>query len=167
MMTRKLNGKGGRILLSAALAFLLGMSGLNRFPTVRAESHADHADRARLTLNEGKKWETDAPLRAGMERIRTLAEGFSWGFNADERRAFANVIQGQITFLIENCELAPEADASLHVLIADIQDGAGAIAKDNSGDRGMSSIRKALELYPRYFDHPGWRISDAAATHER
>src|SRR5688572_24079265 len=38
-----------------------------------AHAHA-HGEAGVLTLNEGRRWETDAPLRLGMQRIQDAAQ---------------------------------------------------------------------------------------------
>lgn len=147
-------------LLSVGLLALLGTGAFLHLHGSHELGHRDHADTAHLKLNVGKKWETDAPLRLGMERIRTLAAGMKTSSSAVERQAFAGGIREQVDFLVTNCKLAPEADETLHVLIADMLEGADIVSKAGDADRGVAAVRKALETYPNYFDHPSWRASE-------
>ena len=61
--------------------------------------------------------------------------------------------------MVKNCKLDENADAMLHLLLADIIAGADAMAGQDSSEarKGAEKIAHALENYPTYFDHPGWR----------
>lgn len=144
-------------LLSAGLLALLGTGAFLHLHGSHELGHRDHAGTAHLKLNEGKKWDTDAPLRLGMERIRALVAGMKTSSSAVERQAVADGIRVQVDFLVKNCKLAPQADESLHVLIADMLEGADIVLNTGDADRGVAAVRKALETYPNYFDHPNWR----------
>lgn len=60
-------------------------------------------------------------------------------------------------YLVANGKLQPRADVVLHVLIARMLDGAGALAEPATRIQGVARPREALERYPQYFDHPGWQ----------
>lgn len=119
---------------------------------------AAHAESHALQLDAGRRWATDAPLRQGMTAIRALVEPLGAGQRLEPGQG-ARVAQGireQVNFLVANCKLAPQADATLHVLIGDLLRGAAELEQPGADARGVATIRAALALYPQYFDHPGW-----------
>ncbi len=152
--------KFGLIAAAGAAVILLAFAGREHF----REPHShDHGGAAEPGLNEGGKWETDEPLRIGMQRIHTLmlpllSAAPGQGADPAQAKAAANGVREQVSYLIDNCKLDPKADAVLHVLIADLLEGADALEKDASSDHGAALIGRALERYPEYFEHPGWPV---------
>lgn len=120
--------------------------------------HDSPAGAAGLKLNAGAKWPIDAPLRDGMQRIHSLVEASSADATLmpEQATATSNGVRQQVDYLIANCKLSAEADAVLHVLIAELLAGADALEKPESSAQGLDQIRQALAQYPLYFDHPGW-----------
>lgn len=123
----------------------------------------DHSDQgvAALSLNDGKRWATDEPLRIGMQRMRdavaqTLAASEPGSLSPAQAKALADTIQENVTYLIQNCKLEPKADATLHVLINELMAGAAATAASPASGDGEAKLTNALREYPKYFDHPGW-----------
>jgi hypothetical protein len=126
------------LVLAVALAFAAPA-----FAAEVAHSHGQAAEEAKLVLNQGKKWQTDAPLRQGMENIRAVvAKGAK-----DE--ALAKAVETEVAGIVQNCKLEPAADEQLHIVIAELM--AGAEAKD------AERVAKALNAYGEHFDHAGWK----------
>lgn len=117
----------------------------------------NHGASGSLQLNAGQKWESDQPLRAGMERIRELVNATNPTGRAVEMQALAKGIQQQVDYLTTHCKLPPAADETLHVMIADLLEGAELVTKENEVERGIATMRKALDAYPKYFNHADWR----------
>lgn len=149
--------------LSTALAAIC-LSLLINAPAGAAGEH-DHGHDAHaastLSLDHGKKWQTDAPLRKGMMSIKHEAMNAADAFHHDaltkpDAEKLAKHITGQVDYLVENCKLEPQADATLHVLIGDLLSGADALSKQPLSSEGLPRIVKVLQLYPDYFDHQGW-----------
>lgn len=138
-------------LIIIALALLVG-GGLAFY---HLHGHG-HGAEGGLQLNAGQKWETDQPLRVGMERIRELVSAAKAAGSPSDMQDLANGIQQQVDYLIANCKLPPAADETLHVMIADLLEGADLVTKKNDPPGGIAVMRKALETYPKYFDHAGW-----------
>lgn len=120
----------------------------------------------KLQLNAGKKWVTDASLRQAMSGInQAMAKALplihQQRFSDAQYQALAVSINQQITFAIENCKLDAGADAMLHLIIADLQDGAEVMSGKTGGDRhgGAVQVLHALKNYGQYFQHPGWRVA--------
>ena len=146
--------------LSAA-ALLSVSSGI-----VSAQDHShSHGDEklAQLTLDNGKKWATDANLRQSMGLIRDalaaeLPSIHSGKATTEQYRVLAQKTNDQIAFIVKKCKLEPKADAMFHLVLADIIAGADAMmAQDGSEARkGAEKIARAVDNYGAYFAHPGW-----------
>lgn len=119
-----------------------------------SHDHGHGAEEAKLVLNQGKKWTTDAPLRQGMENIRAaLGSGMKYG-------ALAKKVNAEVAGIVQNCKLEPEADAQLHLVIADILAGVEAMEGKVEGEtrrEGAEKLAKALDAYGEHFDHAGWK----------
>lgn len=160
------------IALVGVIVLGLGAAGWTHFRTAHAggHDHHDHASAA-LSLNDGKRWQTDEALRTGLQRIRDAAApalaAYAQGqLAAPAAKALAASFQDSVGYLMANCKLVPKADATLHVLLNDLMTGAGLLGQNPSSAEGVALIRKALQQYPEYFEHPGWRpLGDAAHSH--
>jgi len=151
------------------IAATLGTAAVLSMATQQALAQHNHhaheeAAPAQLTLNNGQKWATDDSLRMGMTHIRDavaaqLSSIHSGKATAKQYRALATKVNKQIEFMVQNCKLDPEADAKLHILLAEIIAGADAMQmKQTSKARdGAVKIVIALDNYATYFDHPGWQ----------
>lgn len=149
------------LLGTAALSLALASS-----PATAAEHRHDHgAAPARLELNDGRKWETDAPLRQGMENIRGAMDAALHGihgnrFSAAQYGALAKKVNGEVSGIVARCKLEPKADAQLHVVIAELIEGVEAMqgkAKPSRREAGAVKVVGALEKYAAHFEHPGWQ----------
>jgi hypothetical protein len=127
-------------------------------------SHAHgHEKPAQLTLDNGKKWATDDNLRLGMSRIRDalvaeLPAIHSGNTTAERYRTLAQKTNDQIAFMVKNCKLEQQADAMLHLVLADIIAGSDAMMAQGGSEarKGAEKIARALENYGAYFEHSGW-----------
>lgn len=158
--------KSSRRLFSLAIAgaalALLVIVGARYFHGAHAHEHHGDDGEAALVLNEGRRWETDATLREGMERIRDLAASMrrvlsGQRLDPTQAAAVAQGVRDEISRMIALCKLAPKADAALHVLISDMLKGADGLARPETAVESLALMRHALEQYPRYFEHPGWK----------
>jgi hypothetical protein len=132
-----------------ALAFALTFAG----PALAAGESHEHghgAVEAKLVLDHGKKWQTDAPLRKGMENIRAVLS------TRQKPEALAELINAEVAYIVQNCKLPEDADAQLHLLIAELLAGADAMKGEHPRE-GAEQVAKALNQYGEFFDHPGWR----------
>lgn len=131
-----------------------------------AEEH-DHGhhghDQAKLTLNNGAKWATDEPLREGMGRIAAAMEthaGHGAKVGADNYDALAKDINAQVNHIFQNCRLDKQADAVLHVILADVMEGSAVIEgkkPKTKPEDGIMTVVHALENYGKHFDHPNFK----------
>jgi hypothetical protein len=160
------------LILALAAAFSTAVT----LPALAAESHhhghGSHAETPhKLTLNNGRKWSTDAPLRKGMQEIRdALERAHGPGHHGEASPAkyaeLGKKMESEIAGIVMNCKLEPAADANLHVIIGELNAAAGAFkgAKPAEAERAMRRARHAVGAYDQYFDHPGFsqKVSDAA-----
>jgi hypothetical protein len=154
---------------SLALAFALFA-----LAAVWNESKAQHeheapAPSAKLVLDNGKKWPTDAPLRQGMTQIRDSLQATLPAIHAGKLdnagyQRLAGKVNADIGHIVQNCKLEPDADAMLHLVLADVISGAEIMEGKQAGtarEQGAIRIVAALNNYGAYFDHPNWK----APTH--
>lgn len=124
--------------------------------------HGHEASGATLGLNDGKKWQTDAPLRAGMEALRDELQPnvkaiHAKTFTAEQYAALAGKIEGRLVSIMSECKLPPDVDAQLHVLLVDFFDGAKVMKSEGDRMKGVVKIVRSLEAYDKHFDHPNWK----------
>ncbi|MEO5333209.1 MAG: hypothetical protein H7839_14420 [Magnetococcus sp. YQC-5] len=115
-----------------------------------------------LTLNNGKPWSTDAPLRKGMEQIQIHIQEalprIHAGTQTNKQYAtLAKKIHSHINTMIKQCKLPPDADAQLHVVLGEVIKGALTMQEQGGQASGAAKIVHALDLYGRHFDHAGWK----------
>jgi len=152
-----------RLAVLVGLVLSLGAQGI-----LAAEASHDHGGAAAsLHLNQGQKWATDAPLRQGMAHIGDAMDGamrdiHEGTLTASQYAALAKNLQGEVEFIVGNCKLDAQADAQLHLVIADIASGVEAMQdKQEQSKRrdGAGKVTAALENYATYFSHPGWKAA--------
>lgn len=154
-------------LLSVAVAAALAVA--PAISSAQATPAHDHAGHGKLALDHGKRWQTDDALRTGMTGIRQLLEpqlGAIHGgkLSAAQYGELATKVEAQVGSIVTNCKLEPNADAMLHLVIADIGGGVDAMAGKNAKVRpaqGAAQVVTALNEYGRYFNHPGWKLIKA------
>lgn len=153
------------LILALATAFSTAVA----LPALAAEQHHHgHGAQAeapqKLTLNNGRKWKTDAPLRKGMEEIRNaLEKAHGHGHHGEANPAkyveLGNKMESQIASIVMNCKLEPAADANLHVIIGELNAAADAFKGANAAEaeEAMQRAATATRAYAKHFDHPGFR----------
>jgi len=100
-----------------------------------------------------------------MDNIRAALAGDLKTIHANKAsqkqyEALAAKLESEVAYVVQNCKLDPEADAQLHLVIAEVLGGAEAMqGKEKGATRRAGAVRvvKALNEYGKYFDHPGWR----------
>jgi len=151
----------------ATTGIVLSLTVAGRVATAQDHDHEHGASSgapSALTLNQGRKWPTDASLRQGMDHIRDAMEEpmpaiYAGKADFAQFEIRARRVNEQIAFMVQNCKLDKETDAMLHLVLAEIISGAEALeGKNKDLDRrgGAMLVVHALENYARYFDHPGW-----------
>lgn len=118
---------------------------------------------AKLTLDQGRRWATDAALRRHMEELRTTLAQHGEAISADRltdehSAALAQAIERRVAAIMTDCHLEPRADANLHLVMAELVQAAEILqGKSRQGPRsGALRAVRAAQMYATYFDHPGW-----------
>lgn len=150
--------------LLAVGAFTLLSSVFATAPASAADGHR-HDSHGVLTLNQGVKWQSDDALRAGMEGIRTalaraIPQVHAGRYDAAQYQSLGETVERQVAHIVQNCKLQPEADAVLHVVIAEIGKALDTIKARPAGGRredGVIHLARALDDYAAHFEHPGWK----------
>jgi hypothetical protein len=121
-------------LLTTAVAAAVMAAALSATAFAQMTAH-DHSAAMphKLTLNQGRKWAADEPLRAGMGRIRGLVEPQLGAAHAGkltpaQYRELATQIETEVGGIVANCKLEPKADAMLRLVMADIGAGTDTMA---------------------------------------
>jgi hypothetical protein len=127
-------------------------------------AHQHEAPAHAFQLDKGKKWQTDEPLRQAMAQIRDAVAANHEAIHANrataaQYRALAAKVDDRLAYIVANCKLKPEADASLHVILTDMIAGSDQMKGADASKRraGALKVIAGLDAYPKYFDHPGWR----------
>lgn len=139
-------------------------------PALAAEDHHHHGEHGatvqKLQLNAGKKWATDAVLRQSMNEInQAMAKSLPLihkdHFGDSDYVTLATTINQKIGHAIEHCKLDAKTDAMLHLIIAELMAGAEIMEGKAAGARhdGAVRVKRALESYGRYFQHPNWKVA--------
>ena len=157
-----------KAVLTACTMPLLLLAALTVLPA-RAQHHHPAPGAIPATSEPAQRWATDAPLRAGMAKIRTAVDVLQHHehghMDPAQVVAVATQIQQQIAYMVANCKLQPQADAALHLIIAQLAAGAQAL-KDHPADLSpVPPMRQALQQYPRQFDDSTWTADEAEEAH--
>jgi hypothetical protein len=129
------------------------------------EAHGPGGAVAQLQLKDGQKWQTDAALRSGMANIRAAFDADHPAIHAGKQAdaqyaALAKRIDQQVKSIVANCRLPAEADANLHLIVADLLQGISLMRGEDparSRHDGAALIHGALNAYGKFFDDPAWK----------
>jgi len=149
--------------LVTALAAALALASTGN--TFAADPHSHAAgEQTQLVLDHGKKWPTDEPLRKGMAEIRAALAAKHKGIHngtltPGDYKALGSTVESQVATIVAQCKLEPAADANLHLVIAELLDGAAAMQGKSTATpaAGAAQVVRAVNQYGRYFNHPGWK----------
>ncbi|WP_147652630.1 DnrO protein [Vulcaniibacterium gelatinicum] len=108
----------------------------------------------------GQRWATDAPLRAGMARVRAATEALApleqGRMDAAQVRAQADEIQAAVNTIFAECRLPPEPDAALHPLLIRLMQASRALREKPADPAPLADLHAVLEHYPQMFDDQDW-----------
>ncbi|WP_417777948.1 hypothetical protein [Stutzerimonas xanthomarina] len=147
--------------LAVILVSTLGHAGATLAATGHEHGHSEGAQA--LQLDAGKRWATDAPLRQAMGIInddmrQALPAIHENRLPAASYGELAEVVRSQAAYMVENCELSADADAQLHLIIAQLLSGADAMSSEASAQRdGAVTVVGALDNYATYFVDDGFK----------
>jgi len=155
-----------KTLTAALLAIGLVAGPVGTVSADAPHAHDGHgAPTMELRLDNGRKWQTDDALRAGMSQIREVMHAslppiHSGRYSAADLSALGEWVQEQVHVVVANCKLPEEADLQLHVALTQILDGVNTMTEEGGQERGAAAIVQALNAYGDYFNHPGWKPLD-------
>jgi len=159
-----------RNLLLSLAAVVLVVTATPGQMALAAEDHHHHGESStavqKLQLNAGKKWATDTALRQSMDGInQAMATALPLihqdRFSDADYATLATTINQKVGYAIEHCKLDAKADAMLHLVIAELMAGAEIMEGKTTAARhdGALRVRRALESYGKYFQHPNWKTA--------
>lgn len=151
------------LFLTIALSLPLA-TGTALATTASTHDHG-HGSPASLELNAGQKWETDAALRQAMGELRqavntALPAVHEGSFANPQYDALGEYTNKQVAYIVENCKLEPQADAQLHIIVADLINGADIVSGKEEGHSrtdGVVKLVQAMNSYGEFFNHPAWQ----------
>lgn len=158
-----------RNILTALIALSLTAAGSAQAASNPAHAHdATHAQgggATTLQLNAGKKWETDAALRKAIGDIRRSMAASLHAIHENRLTAgayggLARQVDGAVGEIVAHCKLEAQADAQLHLIVAELLEGAEQMAgkkKPVKRRDGALKVLGALDKYGQYFDDPGFQ----------
>jgi hypothetical protein len=159
----------------ASLALLAVVPGIARAQHEHQQHgmHGSGGAVSQLQLKDGQKWQTDASLRSGLASIRTAFDADHPAIHAGKQTdaqyaTLATQIDQQVKSIVANCRLPADADASLHLVIADLLQGVSLMRGEDpqrSRHDGAALVHGALNAYGQYFDDPAWQPD--APLHEK
>lgn len=147
-----------RYLPITAIAFNCLLS----YSTVAKEHQHHHTSPQVLQLNQGAKWQIDQSLHTGMvniqQQLQLSLDAIHYNkFSHAQFAVLASAVDKQLNFIFENCQLAPQADAQLHLLLAKIMQGNDLMKSGKNKKSGAVIVLQALQEYPRYFNDSNWQ----------
>ncbi|MCC7403691.1 MAG: DUF3307 domain-containing protein [Bdellovibrionales bacterium] len=114
-----------------------------------------------LKLNQGKKWPTDKALRQNMTAIQKLmndsmAKIHEGQFADGDYLKLADQVDGNLKDIFKNCKLPVEADAQLHVILAEMTKQLMVLKKTGASPEQKHEAAMAImdshHSYETYFD---------------
>ena len=118
---------------------------------------------ATLQLDNGRQWATDEPLRAGMGRIHALVEprlAVARKLTPAQYGELGKKVGDEVGMIAAKSRLDARAGAMLGIVIADLREGAGAMAGKIPGMtplQGLTTVTMAVNDYGKHFNHPGFK----------
>lgn len=154
--------------MAALLALPLGGIVGTAIAADTAHGHHGHEVHGSMELNQGQKWEIDDALFQGMNELHQIVsialEGIEENsLKADDYTNMSGELTTQFTYIMENCNLEPEPDIQLHILLANIIQNIEVIEGKVDGEQpedGVLAMAKTLNSYGEHFNHPNWKSFD-------
>ncbi len=107
-----------------------------------------------------KKFVADQNLKKRMnivlETMMALHKNESTNVKKEYLTEIGGKIERTVQDIFKSCKLAPDADAAIHPILAEILDGAAMLKRGLSKD-GSKKIHEAFLKYESYFDHADWK----------
>lgn len=126
-------------------------------------SHHHHGANSKTTETKpAKKFIADKDLREKMNSILEAMLQLNKTMSVTEKKkqviTTGSGVESIVQDIFKSCKLAPDADAAIHPILAQILDGADMLKKGDEKN-GHEKIHQALLKYEDNFDHSGWKHS--------
>lgn len=127
------------------------------FASERVHAHRHEPARAPASAASASH-EATPELIAAMDRIRNAVEAFEHARHGHmgpaQVRALADHLDAQIAHAFSSCPLPPDADSSLHSILAIIAKASRAMHEQPEQYEPVSAMERALADYARVFNDP-------------
>lgn len=132
-------------------------------------SHESGGQNGGSTMNHGKKWEGDEVLRQGMDNIRqvmtTNQDAIKNGrLDSQDYKRLAEAVGKSVNHIVKNCKLTKEVNSAFHnIVLVDLLYTAELMRLSPTTQArraGAFGVLQSLRNYGKYFQHPGWRMSE-------
>lgn len=157
-----------RLSLALGLALLLPLSALagEHAHAEAADQHAhETAASARDAAAPTTRWQPDAPLSRGMQRVRAATAALEHGehghLDAAQVQGIAAELRAAVDEMFANCRLDPEPDAALHPLLARVLTASRALSGGEFDQAALEELRAVLARYPELFADAAWSVSQS------
>ena len=111
---------------------------------------------AKPTAVAAHRWRADAPLKAGMARVRIASDALvhlqHGHLSTQTVRALADEITAAVNDMFANCKLDPAPDAALHPLLARLLSASQALREHPTDTTPLADIRAVLVRYAELFE---------------
>ncbi len=154
--------KSGLSKFATITGMVLSLAAANTMAAPANNEHDHGHGSMELKLDNGAKWAVDAPLSRAMNNIGSAMHNnmgaiHSGELAAERYAALAMKINNEVNYMIENCNLEPDADAQLHLIIAELMEGSSAMKNEAHARDGAVKVIGAIENYVTYFDDPNFK----------
>lgn len=130
------------------------------FSTHSFAENVSHHHHHQAPAKPAKKFIADKNLKKRMSAVLETMMALHKNESMDVKKEYLTEIGGKIELTVQDifksCKLAPDADAAIHPILAEILDGAAMLKRGLRKD-GSKKIHEALLKYESYFDHADWK----------
>lgn len=147
-------------MLMAASSLSLFMVVTDTYAASPGHAHEDHHQHA-APVGDGP-WLADQTLADGMQRIEAAVGQARARGAAFDAAALSHLVQLEVVGLIENCQLAPEADAALHALLVPLLENAARLHEEGDKQAVLDALDNTLREYRNSFVAP---VGETAHAH--
>lgn len=110
-----------------------------------------------LELNDGNKWQTDAPTRKNADHLKSVTEQFrdSNPSSLTDFKQYGSDMQEGLNQMISECTMTGAEDQTLHQWFFPIMENTGAIAKTDDTEKAMHlshEIIERVQVFDQYFE---------------
>lgn len=127
---------------------------------VAADSSHAEEEGGNLSLNNGKKWKTDAGTEANVQKMKKAIADFSSRKEAalGDYRNFGKDFQALINDLLKNCRMTGPDHEALHKWLFPLMGETGKLSASGTlqaAEQHFKSLKAQLDIYDQYFEENG------------